>query len=111
MAVIRAGAHAEAGADKVERAERAVRPADKPALAVAEKAVASDKPVDKPAEKSTEKPAGDKPAPAADKPEAASRGAGAPDRTLRARDTAATLSGEPDADLAAVPLRVADAGH
>ncbi|MDD1790899.1 ribonuclease III [Burkholderia gladioli] len=107
VAVIRAGAHAEAGADKVERAERAVKPADKPALAVAEKAVASDKP----AEKSTEKPAGDKPAPAADKPEAASRGAGAPDRTLRARDTAATLSGEPDADLAAVPLRVADAGH
>ncbi|MGN4070716.1 ribonuclease III [Burkholderia gladioli] len=111
VAVIRAGAHAEAGADKVERAERAVKPADKPALAVAEKAVASDKPADKPAEKSTEKPAGDKPAPAADKPEAASRGAGAPDRTLRARDTAATLSGEPDADLAAVPLRVADAGH
>lgn len=111
VAVIRAGAHAEAGADKVERAERAVKPADKPALAVAEKAVASDKPADKPAEKSTEKPAGDKPAPAADKPEAASRGAGAPDRTLRVRDTAATLSGEPDADLAAVPLRVADAGH
>ncbi|MEX3582968.1 MAG: ribonuclease III [Burkholderia sp.] len=111
VAVIRAGAHVEPGADKAERAERAVKPADKPVPATAEKVAASDKLADKPAEKPAEKTAGDKVAPDADKPEAASRGPGVPDRTLRARDTAATLSGEPDADLAATPLRVADAGH
>ncbi|MEX3526649.1 MAG: ribonuclease III [Burkholderia sp.] len=105
VAVIRAGAHAEHGADKIERGERAVKPADKaPALGnKSAPATAGDKP--------TEKTVGDKPAPAADKPEAASRGTGAQDRTLPVRDTTATLSGEPDADLAAAPLRVADAGH
>ncbi|MEX3629602.1 MAG: ribonuclease III [Burkholderia sp.] len=106
VAVIRgAGAHAEHGAVKIERGERAVKPADK-APATDNKpapATASDKPA--------EKTVGDKPAPAADKPEAASRGPGVQDPTLRARDTTATLSGEPDADLAAAPLRVADAGH
>ncbi|MBN3724286.1 ribonuclease III [Burkholderia sp. Ac-20379] len=100
VAVIRAGSHGESAPDK---AERTVKPADKPV----------DKPADRPNDKpqAADKPAAaEKSAPAAgDKPDAAARGAG--DRTLRLRDTAPALSGDTDADLAAAPLRVADAGH
>lgn len=102
VAVIRAGSHGEPAPDK---AERTVKPADKPVDKSA------DKPNDKP--QAADKPAAtEKSAPATgDKPDAAVRGAGAGDRTLRLRDTASALSGDTDADLAAARLRVADAGH
>ncbi|GAB7535308.1 ribonuclease III [Burkholderia sp. 3C] len=98
VAVIRAGSHG----DTVKSADK---PVDKPA----------DKPNDKP--QATDKPAADKPAteklvPAAsDKPDTAVRGAGTGDRTLRLRDTTSGPSDDADTDLAAAPLRVADAGH
>ncbi|WP_414444297.1 ribonuclease III [Burkholderia sp. 22PA0106] len=121
-----------------ERKERTASAAGKPADGGAERGIpvaviragshgdtvkSSDKPVDKPADKpndkpqATDKPAADKPAteksaPAAgDKPDTTVRGAGAGDRTLRLRDTTSGPSDDADTDLAAAPLRVADAGH
>ncbi|MCM2550231.1 ribonuclease III [Burkholderia glumae] len=62
-----------------------------------------------------DKPAADKSAPAgqpgaADNPDAAPRGAGAPDRTLRARDIASAAP-DPDDELSVTPLRVVDVGR
>ncbi|AGK48768.1 ribonuclease III [Burkholderia thailandensis MSMB121] len=97
VAVIRA-AHVEHGADKSE--PRASKPAEKSA-STADKLPekASDKPSP---EKSAEKPM--------EKPDAAVRvSAGTADRPPRARDASSSATAEPD--LAAAPVRVADAGH
>ncbi|KGD49220.1 ribonuclease III domain protein [Burkholderia pseudomallei] len=115
VAVIRA-AHVEHGLDKGE--PRASKPAEKPAAATdkpPEKA--SDKPSpEKTSDKSHEKQLDKSSEPVAekaldktaDKPDAAARlPAETADRPPRARD--ASSSAEPD--LAAAPVRVADAGH
>ncbi|MBI0325900.1 ribonuclease III [Burkholderia plantarii] len=139
VAVIRAVAHADAMPEKAERGAKppaADKPAASPAPAAPEKpavaeppaadrpmtghpAPAAEPPVSagKPAtdKSATDKPAAEKSASASnpvstDKADAAPRGAGAPDRSLRARDTASAVP-DADADLSVTPLRVADAGR
>ncbi|WP_070108423.1 ribonuclease III [Burkholderia plantarii] len=139
VAVIRAVAHADAAPEKTERGAKpsaADNPAsaDKPAApsvpatpekpALAEQ-LAADRPMTDPAPAAgppvpADKPATDKSAVersasagnpvSTDKADTAPRGAGAPDRTLRARD-AANVVPDADADLSVTPLRVADAGR
>ncbi|AOJ80262.1 ribonuclease III [Burkholderia savannae] len=108
VAVIRA-AHVEHGVDKAE--PRAAKPAEKATEPVSDKGLDKghdkglEKPHDKPSDHAPEK-ASDK---TAEKTDAAARGAaGASDRPPRARD-ASPSAAEPD--LAAAPVRVADAGH
>ncbi|AHI65088.1 ribonuclease III [Burkholderia thailandensis] len=114
VAMIRA-AHVEHGADKGE--PRAAKPAEKPAPAAdrlqeksAEKAPdkGHEKPQDKSPDPAPEKTPDKTAEPLTEKPDAAARVcAGAADRPPRARD--ASSAAEPD--LAAAPVRVADAGH
>ncbi|QKM46467.1 Ribonuclease 3 [Burkholderia glumae] len=136
VAVIRAAAHADTLPHKPERGAKPAAAdksasVDKPAAPAApaepEKPASSQPPGERPTAHAApvapvaeppvaaDKPAADKSAPAgqpgaADNPDAAPRGAGAPDRTLRARDIASAAP-DPDDELSVTPLRVVDVGR